>query len=92
MGCQAPHHSLGCVNSSEADFSGRQLQPALGLGLPARFNDGQLMKLCGMQVTWTPETEPAVMRASLPARIGQEKPHESQTPQPRADHPQVAHR
>ena len=31
-------------------------------------------------VTWTPETEPALMRASLPARIGQEKPHESQTP------------
>jgi len=30
------------------------------------------------------------MRASLPARIGQEKPHESQTPQPRADHPQAA--
>jgi hypothetical protein len=43
-------------------------------------------------VTWTPETEPALMRASLPARIGQEKPHESQTPQPRADHPQVADR
>jgi hypothetical protein len=43
-------------------------------------------------LTWTPETEPALMRASLPARIGQEKPHESQTPQPRADHPQVAHR
>ena len=43
-------------------------------------------------LTWTPETEPALMRASLPARIGQEKPHESQTPQPRADHPQVANR
>ena len=42
-------------------------------------------------VTWTPETEPVLMRASLPARIGQEKPHESQTPQPRADHPQAAH-
>ena len=27
------------------------------------------------QVTWTPKTEPALMRASLPARIGQEKPH-----------------
>jgi putative transposase len=28
------------------------------------------------------------MRASLPARIGQEKFHETQTPQPRADHPE----
>lgn len=43
-------------------------------------------------LTWTPETEPALMRASLPARIGQEKLHESQTPQPRADHSQVADR
>ena len=43
-------------------------------------------------VTWTLKTEPALMRASLPARIGQEKLHESQTPQPRADHPQVADR
>jgi transposase-like protein len=29
------------------------------------------------------------MRASLSARLGQEKPHETQTPQPRADHPQA---
>ena len=43
-------------------------------------------------VMWTPETGPALMRASLPARIGQEKLHESQTPQPRADHPQAADR
>ena len=50
MAWQAPHHSLGCVNSSEADLSGRHLQPALGLGLPARVSDGQLMKLCGLQV------------------------------------------
>jgi len=49
MAWQAPHHSLGCVNSSEADLSGRHLQPALVMGLPARFNEGQLMKLCGMQ-------------------------------------------
>jgi hypothetical protein len=28
-------------------------------------------------VTWTPETEPALMRASLPARLGQEKPDET---------------
>ena len=42
-------------------------------------------------VTWTPETDPALMRASLPARIGQEKLHESHTPQPRADHSQAAH-
>ena len=43
-------------------------------------------------LTWTPKTEPVLMRASLPARIGQEKLHETQTPQPRADHPQAAHR
>ena len=47
--------------------------------------------LATMLLTWTPKTEPVLMRASLPARIGQEKPHESQTPQPRADHPQAAH-
>ena len=41
-------------------------------------------------VTWTPKTDPALMRASLSARLGQEKPHETQTPQPRADHPQAA--
>ncbi|WP_390623287.1 MULTISPECIES: transposase [Synechococcales] len=40
-------------------------------------------------MTWTPETEPALIRASLPARNCQEKRHESQTPKPRADHPQV---
>ena len=45
-----------------------------------------------LPVTWTPKTEPALMRASLPARIGQEKPTETQTPQPRADHPQAAYR
>ena len=45
-----------------------------------------------LQVTWTPKPEPMLMRASPPARLGKEKPHESQTPQPRADHPQVAHR
>ena len=33
-------------------------------------------------VTWPPKTEPALMRASLPARLGQEKLHETQTPQP----------
>ena len=43
-------------------------------------------------LTWTPKPEPMLMRASPPARLGKEKPHESQTPQPRADHPQVAHR
>ena len=52
---------------------------------------GWLAQRCGprntpVQVTWTPKTEPALMRASLPARLGQEKPHETQTPQPRADH------
>ena len=30
------------------------------------------------------------MRASLSATLGQEKPHETLTPQPRADHPQAA--
>ena len=44
------------------------------------------------RLTWTPKPEPMLMRASPPARLGKEKPHESQTPQPRADHPQVAHR
>ena len=29
------------------------------------------------------------MKASLSARLGQEKPHETQTPQPRADHPKL---
>ena len=43
-------------------------------------------------VTWTPKPEPMLMRASPPARLGKEKLHESQTPQPRADHPQAAHR
>ena len=43
-------------------------------------------------VTWTPKTEPALMRASLPARLGQEKPHETQAPHPRTDHPQAADR
>ena len=42
-------------------------------------------------VTWTPETEPVFMRASQPARLGQEKPHETQAPHSRADHPQAAH-
>jgi septal ring factor EnvC (AmiA/AmiB activator) len=32
------------------------------------------------------------MRASQAARFGQEKPHETQAPRTRADHPQAAHR
>ena len=47
-------------------------------------------KVRAAQLTWTPKTDPALMRASLSARLGQEKPHETQTPQPRADHPQAA--
>jgi hypothetical protein len=43
-----------------------------------------------MELTWTPKTDPVLMRSSLSARLGQEKPHETQTPQPRADHPQAA--
>ena len=43
-------------------------------------------------LTWTPETEPALMRASQPARLGQEKPHETQASHSRADHSQAAHR
>ena len=35
-----------------------------------------------LALTWTPKTDPALMRASLSARLGQEKPHETQTPQP----------
>ena len=42
-------------------------------------------------LTWTPKTEPVLMRASQPARLGQEKPHETQAPHSRADHPQAAH-
>jgi hypothetical protein len=45
-----------------------------------------------LALTWTPKTEPVLMRASQPARLGQEKPHETQAPQPRADHPQAADR
>ena len=45
-----------------------------------------------LEMARTPETDPALMRASTPARLGQEKPHETQAPQPRADHPQAAHR
>ena len=52
----------------------------------------QLAMAALLMVTWTPKPEPMLMRASPPARLGKEKPHESQTPQPRADHPQVAHR
>ena len=43
-------------------------------------------------VTWTPKTEPVLMRASQEARLGQEKPHEAQAPHTRTDHPQAAHR
>ena len=50
---------------------------------------------CHEIIIWcnvTPKSEPALTRASLPARLGQEKPHETQTPQPRAVVPQAAHR
>ncbi len=43
------------------------------------------------RLTWTPETEPALMKASPPARLGQEKPHEAQAPHTRTDNPQAAH-
>jgi hypothetical protein len=52
------------------------LTEALGLELkrpPLRFS---------LPLTWTPKTEPVLMRASLPARLGQEKPHETQASQP----------
>jgi hypothetical protein len=32
-------------------------------------------------LTWTPEAQPVLIRASLSARLGQDKPHETQTPQ-----------
>ena len=65
----------------------------LGLMAVRSFLKEELSALGELEeLTWTPETEPAPVRASLPARIGQEKPHESQTPQPRADHPQAADR
>ena len=47
--------------------------------LPLKLRLGVYVHL---PVTWTPKTEPALMRASLPARLGQEKLHETQTPQP----------
>jgi hypothetical protein len=31
-------------------------------------------------LAWTPKPEPMLMRASQPARLGKEKPHEGQTP------------
>ena len=66
----------------------------IGCRDPSNFN------LDSIILTWTPKPEPMLMRASPPARLGKEKPHESQTPQPRSqrllrrstDHPQVAHR
>jgi hypothetical protein len=59
---------------------------SVNAGLSHYASDGTpAWDLAGL--TWTPKTEPALMRASLPARLGQEKPHETQTPQPRADHP-----
>jgi hypothetical protein len=48
-----------------------------------------LLQAVEASVTWTPKTEPVLMRASLSARLGQEKPHETQAPQPRTDHPQA---
>lgn len=45
-----------------------------------------------VMLTWPPETDPAPMRASRPARLGQEKPHETQAPRPGTAHPQAAHR
>ncbi|MDI9405923.1 MAG: hypothetical protein QM522_04370 [Chitinophagaceae bacterium] len=46
----------------------------------------------GARETWTPKTEPALMRASPSARLGQDKPHETQAPHSRAEHSQAAHR
>ena len=44
------------------------------------------------EMTWTPKTEPVLMRASQEARLGQEKPHEAQVPHTRTDLLQAAHR
>jgi hypothetical protein len=85
---EAAGHPLP-VASAAARNQAEMLGSALGT-LSRRMRRSKLAKQPSL--TWTPETEPALMRASLPARIGQEKPHESQTPQPRADHPQVADR
>ena len=73
----------------------RHLKDSLFIGIS--LSDAALQSLSvpivqfeGLQealLTWTPKTDPALMRASLSARLGQEKPHETQTPQPRADHP-----
>ena len=70
----------------------RRVDQALYAVIMEAYIGGVSTRKVDALVTWTPETEPVLMRASLPARIGQEKPHESQTPQPRADHPQVADR
>ena len=58
--------------------------PLIAASVAIVFVDAELAS-----VTWTPKTEPALMRASLSARLGQEKPHETQAPQPRAGHPQA---
>jgi hypothetical protein len=65
---------------------GLKLQDHGSRELQARLRDPVDSHFC---LTWTPKTEPALMRASLSARLGQEKPHETQTPQPRAGHPQA---
>ena len=41
------------------------------------------------KVAWTPKTEPAIMRASLQARIGQVKLNGSQKPQSLKDHQEL---
>ncbi len=61
-------------------------------GSIAENDTGASRFIVQVSLMWTPKTEPVLMRASLPARLGQEKPHETQTPQPRADHSQAAHR
>ena len=85
--------------------SGQKLQLMVSLEMLAYTSGTQDYPIPGMRriygdrgdfiaviVAWTPETDPPRMRASPPARLGQEKPHETQAPHPRADHPQAAHR
>ena len=53
---------------------------------------GKTITATAALVRWTPKIEPVLMRASQAARLGQEKPHETQAPHTRADHSQAAHR
>jgi len=59
------------------------LQPQRAIGhapAPADVLGCDLAEATPHLVTWTPATEPVLMRASQPAELGQEKPHVTQGP------------